>query len=89
MTTVATSLVLLWVLLCFGLVGICVPLAALGGVAGSRRGLLLNVGPALVCTWLTLGITVPLAAACWRPLATEMVTTRRTTRGPFCIGRGP
>jgi hypothetical protein len=63
MSTVATSLVLLWVLLCFGIVGICVPLAALGGVAGSRRRLVLNVGPALMCTWLTLAIGVPLAAA--------------------------
>ncbi len=63
MTTLATSLVLLWVLLCFAVVGVCAPLVALGGIAGSRRRLVLNVGPALMCTWLTLAIGVPLAAA--------------------------
>jgi hypothetical protein len=63
MTTVLhTSLVLVWVLFWFGIVGICAPMAALGRAAGTRR-LLLHIGPALVGAWLTAAIGVPLAAA--------------------------
>jgi hypothetical protein len=62
MTTVLdTSLVLVWVLFWFALVGIWAPMAALGRGAGRR--LLLHLGPALVWAWLTVAIGVPLAAA--------------------------
>jgi len=64
MTTVlATSLVLIWVLCWFGMVAIWAPLAAGFGAGNSRRALLLHIGPALVCAWLTLAVGVPLTAA--------------------------
>jgi hypothetical protein len=62
MTVLATSLASAWVLFCLVLVAIGAPMAALG-LAGDRRRLLVNVCPALACSWLTMAISVPLAAS--------------------------
>jgi hypothetical protein len=62
MSLLATSLILSWVLFWFAIVGICAPLAALGRAAG-RRTVMPDIGPALVCSWLTLAIGVWLAGA--------------------------
>ena len=62
MTILATSLVLVWVLFWFAIVGICAPMAGLRSAA-DRRSMRLDAGPALVCAWLTLAMGAPLAAA--------------------------
>jgi hypothetical protein len=62
MTPLATSLILSWVLFCFAVVAIGAPMAALGRAARTRS-VMPDIGPALVCSWLTVAIAVPIAAA--------------------------
>src|SRR5438093_3861183 len=62
MPVLETPLVLAWVLVWFAIVGFGAPMLALGRAAG-RRTVMLTLGPALVCSWLTLAVGVPLAAA--------------------------
>jgi hypothetical protein len=58
----ATTLVTAWVLLWLAAVAIAAPSAALGPAA-SRRTLVFEAGPALVWSWLTMAIAVPLLSA--------------------------
>ena len=62
MTMLAAALTSAWVLFCLVFFAIGVPMAALGPFA-DRRSRLLNVGPTLACSWLTIAISVPLAAS--------------------------
>jgi hypothetical protein len=62
MTSLWTSIVMAWVLMCLTVVGICAPAAALGQRA-DRSAARLEFGPALVWTWLTIALGVPATAA--------------------------
>ena len=62
MDSLWAAITAVWVLLCFGAIGICAPSAALGPSA-TPRILSHQYGAALVWTWLTLSICVPLAAS--------------------------
>lgn len=62
MESLSTVITTGWVLFWFTVLGVAVPAAALGRAAG-RETLVFELGPALVWTWLTLAIGVPLFAA--------------------------
>ena len=62
MESLWSSIVTAWVLGWLAAIVICVPAAALGPSA-NRPTLAIELGPALVWTWLTIAIGVPLAAA--------------------------
>jgi hypothetical protein len=62
MDALSTILVAPWVLMWLAVVGIAAPAVALGPAAG-RRMLLSEPGPALVWTWLTMAVSVPLLSA--------------------------
>lgn len=62
MESLWSATVTAWVLGWLAAIGICVPAAALGPAA-NRPTLAYELGPALVWTWLTMAIGVPLAAA--------------------------
>lgn len=62
MESLWSAIVTAWVLGWLAAIGICVPAAALRSSA-NRPTLPFELGPALVWTWLTMAIGVPLAAA--------------------------